>query len=414
MEALPLLSPLSRTPFFSVVIPVFNREMPLAKALESVLIQSIQDFEVLIIDDGSIPLIATKISELVTSFKDDRIKLLRHDNNKNGAAARNTGIKAAKGLFLCFLDSDDFWLPNKLELVRTCIQNFKQNKAFLIHHQYQNLLGGSLSSPLPIVAKQSSESVAHYSFVTNNVGGIQSSTICVPTDLAKTVGFDETLQGHQDWDFALKVGTLTQDFRFIKESLTIRGKDSSDSVAEGLNWKYSLWFYTKKSEYFESESALYFFQRVVLRKAICSFVVMPVFFSKLFLRVLLAKPLMTVRVSFAFLTKVFQQKKRLRAIELYCKINGVKKIMIWGANDYAKLLILSFNKRVNIIKIIDSKTTLNNSQLLGINITPFRAITKNELDDIDALILATDKHQQSMKDELSAISSALLDKVIEF
>ncbi|MEO9945572.1 glycosyltransferase family 2 protein [Paraglaciecola sp.] len=409
-----MLSPLSRIPFFSVVIPVFNREMPLAKALESLLIQSIQDFEVLIIDDGSIPLVATKIRELIISFKDDRIKLLRHDNNKNGAAARNTGIKAAKGTFLCFLDSDDFWLPNKLELVQACIQNSKNNKAFLIHHQYQNSQEGVLSPPLPLVAKQCSESVAHYSFVTNNVGGIQSSTICVPTDLAKTVGFDETLQGHQDWEFALKVGKLTKDFRFIKESLTIRGKDSRDSVAERLNWKYSLWFYSKKAKYFENESALYFFQRVVLRKAKFSFVILPVFFNQLFLRVLLAKPLVTLRVSFTFLTQVFQQKKRLRAIELYCKINGVKNVIIWGANDYAKSLILSFNKRMKITKIIDSNTTFTNSQLLGINIVPIRAITRNELDNVDAIILATDKHQQSMKDELSTISPTLLDKVIEF
>jgi glycosyltransferase involved in cell wall biosynthesis len=414
MEALPLLSPLSRTPFFSVVIPVFNREMPLAKALESILIQSIQDFEVLIIDDGSIPLIATKISELVISFKDDRIKLLRHDNNKNGAAARNTGIKAAKGLFLCFLDSDDFWLPNKLELVQTCIQNSKQNEAFLIHHQYQNSLGGILSSPLPIVAKQRSESVAHYSFVTNNVGGIQSSTICVPTDLAKTVGFDETLQGHQDWDFALQVGALTQNFYFIPAPLTIRSKDSDYSIADNLSWRYSLWFYAQRASYFDNYSALTFLQRVVLRKAVFSLEFIPVITNKLLLRVLLTKPFATIKILILFSTLVSQQQKRIRQVELTCQNRNVKTLIIWGANDYAKSLILNIKKSLKVLRVIDSKVMNSHIKLQGIDVTPLKSISRDELDQVDALILATDKHQESMKNDIFDIAPNLLEKVIEF
>ncbi|GAC11318.1 glycosyltransferase family 2 protein [Paraglaciecola chathamensis] len=399
---------------FSIIIPVFNREKALRSALESVLSQTMQNYEVLIIDDGSTPAIAAQIQHLVDSFEDTRFKLLRHKINKNGAAARNTGIHAASGQYICFLDSDDYWLPNKLELVFNCIKTKISDEYFLIHHQYRNSSNGILAEALPKTPKRKTQSVAHYSFVINNVGGIQSSTICVPVKLARLCLFDERFSGHQDWDFAMKVGVLTRSFRFIDQSLTIRCKDSDDSVADCLGWKYSLWFYSQMHQYFGSESALYFFRRVVLRKATLSSGILPVFFNQLCLRLLLAKPYSTLKLLFTFISQVFRLKKRLRKIELFCKKNGVKDVMIWGANDYAKLLILHLNQRMSITKIIDSKTIFNDSLLLGVNILPIQAITRNELENVDALILATDKHQKSMKDELSVISSTLLDKVIEF
>ena len=400
-------------PDFSIVIPVFNRVIPLQRAVESVLAQSYDNFEIIIVDDGSGANISENIYRLTQQYSDSRITLLRHDNNKNGAAARNTGIKAAQSRFLCLLDSDDYWLPNKLQLVKDCIQDSTENDTFLIHHQYCNSKGDVVSEALPRTAKLSEESVAHYSFVTNNVGGIQSSTICVPTRLAKSSHFDERFSGHQDWDFALKIGALTDDFRFIDKVLTIRGKDSQDSVAESLDWKYSLWFYSIMSRFFDNKSAVYYFQRVVLRKASYSFKLFPLIFSRLFLQCILTRPDVTFKAFWSFISRALQHKKRLRLLERKLKLEGIRRIMIWGANDYARSLILHLNERIEVIKIIDSKATFNQNKLLGINIVPIRAITRNELDNVDALILATDRHQQSMKNELSKVAAILLDKVIE-
>ena len=123
--------------------------------------------------------------------------------------------------------------------------------------------------------------MAHYSFVTNNVGGIKSSTICVLLELAQRCLFDERFKGHQDWDFSMKVGALTQDFRFIDQPLTVRCKDLKDSVADSLSWIYSLWFYSQRASYFNEKSALYFFERVVLHKAIFSLVILPALINRL-------------------------------------------------------------------------------------------------------------------------------------
>jgi glycosyltransferase involved in cell wall biosynthesis len=93
---------------FSVVIPTYNRADLVQQALQSVLSQTFQDFEILIIDDGS-------QEPISLSSVDDRTRIIRHEKNLGAAAARNTGIMNAKGEIVAFLDSDDLWFPQKLE-----------------------------------------------------------------------------------------------------------------------------------------------------------------------------------------------------------------------------------------------------------------------------------------------------------
>jgi glycosyltransferase involved in cell wall biosynthesis len=98
-------------PLISVIIPVHNRADLVDRAITSVLSQSFTDFELIIVDDGSTDDTAGAISR----FRDERIRLLVHGTNQGASAARNTGVKAASGRYCAFLDSDDYWLPNKLE-----------------------------------------------------------------------------------------------------------------------------------------------------------------------------------------------------------------------------------------------------------------------------------------------------------
>lgn len=98
-------------PKVSVIIPTYNRAHLIGRAIQSVLNQSYRDFEIIVVDDGS----SDNIGEVVKSFNDERIRYIRHKENKGAAAARNTGIEAARGEFIAFQDSDDEWLPEKLE-----------------------------------------------------------------------------------------------------------------------------------------------------------------------------------------------------------------------------------------------------------------------------------------------------------
>jgi glycosyltransferase involved in cell wall biosynthesis len=95
----------------SVVIPTYNRAYIIRDALESALAQTYQDIEIIVLDDGS----TDNTSEIVTSYKSDKIRYLRHEVNRGCSAACNSCIAAATGDLIAFLDSDDLWKPDKVE-----------------------------------------------------------------------------------------------------------------------------------------------------------------------------------------------------------------------------------------------------------------------------------------------------------
>src|ERR1039457_2632426 len=96
----------------SVIVPTFNRGYILGEAIQSILDQTYPLFEVIIVDDGS----TDDTVEVVNRFKDGRVRLIQHSMNSGVAAARNSGLKAAQGDLISFLDSDDLWSPDKLAL----------------------------------------------------------------------------------------------------------------------------------------------------------------------------------------------------------------------------------------------------------------------------------------------------------
>ena len=97
-------------PFFSVVVPVYNVRQWVGRAIESILAQTFEDFELIVIDDGS----TDDSAEVVAQYTDPRVKLIRQENRGNGRA-RNRGIEASTGKWIAFLDADDQWLPGILE-----------------------------------------------------------------------------------------------------------------------------------------------------------------------------------------------------------------------------------------------------------------------------------------------------------
>ncbi len=100
-----------RWPPVSVVLPTYQRASTLARAIRSVLEQTYRDFELIVVDDGS----TDGTAEILARLEDPRVRCIRLDANRGASAARNAGIRAARGRLLAFQDSDDEWLPSKLE-----------------------------------------------------------------------------------------------------------------------------------------------------------------------------------------------------------------------------------------------------------------------------------------------------------
>ena len=112
-------------PFFSVIIPTYNRQAFLKKSVDSVLAQTFPDFELIIIDDGS----NDGTDKLISSYNDKRI-IYKYQQNNGVASARNNGIKRSSGKFIAFLDSDDYWTKKKLKKQTEYIKNFSDIKIF--------------------------------------------------------------------------------------------------------------------------------------------------------------------------------------------------------------------------------------------------------------------------------------------
>jgi glycosyltransferase involved in cell wall biosynthesis len=118
-------------PTVSVIIPFYNRLSWLEEAIKSVLVQSCKDYEIILVDDGS-----NTTYNFLPNISDNRIRYVRQEN-RGPAAARNLGIELSQGKFVAFLDSDDLWLPNKLEIQLRYMQD--NPKIGLSHTSYTRM-----------------------------------------------------------------------------------------------------------------------------------------------------------------------------------------------------------------------------------------------------------------------------------
>jgi glycosyltransferase involved in cell wall biosynthesis len=180
----------------SVIIPTYNRAQFVERAVRSVLAQTYEDFELLVIDDGS----SDQTQNTIKRIPDRRIKYIRHSNNKGVSAARNTGIKHAEGNFIALLDDDDVWLPTKLE---------QQMKYFQTRPDAGAVYTGCIS-----IDSKSNEpmrnifpnAVQFKDLLRDNYCEGAPSSILIKKDCFKKVGlFDETLPFCEDWDMWIRL-----------------------------------------------------------------------------------------------------------------------------------------------------------------------------------------------------------------
>lgn len=183
-------------PLVSVVIPTYNRADLITKTIDSVLSQTFTDYEIIVVDDGS----QDETQEILSKYKND-LRVIIQENQGEGEA-RNTGIRAAKGDYLAFLDSDDLWFPNKLaDQMETFAKSPKTLWCYSDAFFFDSLSG-------KILFLYSSIAEPHQGFIPRQLllcDFIASPTVVIHRSLLDEVGFFRNALIAADWDMWLRI-----------------------------------------------------------------------------------------------------------------------------------------------------------------------------------------------------------------
>ncbi len=190
-------------PKISVIIAAYNSEKTIRQTIESVLKQTFNDFELIIINDGS----TDSTLEVILQFQDSRIKVFSFEN-AGGNVSRNRGLERASGEFVSFLDADDIWTPDKLESQLHALQANPQAAVAYSWTDYIDEQGKFIVSGTHITANGN----VYEQLIVSNFLENGSNPLIHREALVQLGGFDEELPAAQDWDMWLR---LAQNFDFI-------------------------------------------------------------------------------------------------------------------------------------------------------------------------------------------------------
>ncbi|MFB2881907.1 glycosyltransferase [Floridanema aerugineum] len=188
-------------PLISVIIPVYNGEKTIQETVESVLNQTFKDWELIIINDGS----QDATLDIVSRIEDPRIKVFSYPN-AGLATSRNRGIDRASGEFISFLDADDLWTADKLELQLKALQ---ENSQAAVAYSWTDLIDESSKFIRPSSHITANGDVYARLLLVNFLENGSNPLICKQA-LTEVGGFDESLSGAADWDLWLRLAVRYQ------------------------------------------------------------------------------------------------------------------------------------------------------------------------------------------------------------
>ncbi|MGQ0828892.1 MAG: glycosyltransferase family 2 protein [Bacteroidota bacterium] len=202
-----------RQPFFSIVLPSYNRAHILRETIASVLNQSFTNWELLIVDDGS----KDNTKEIVTGLKDDRIRYI-YQTNQERSVARNNGIKNVLGQYICFLDSDDLYKSNHLENLYNEIKQLDFSEAlFFVNHT--TLIDKNQASTTTLKYDKTSDY-----FIKNSIIPVR---VCIHRSIFKFFQFDPRIVIVEDAVLWTQIALKYPIYHIEKETVIYRWHDEN-------------------------------------------------------------------------------------------------------------------------------------------------------------------------------------------
>ena len=210
--------------FVSIIIPFYNDFDFFVRALRSVYNQTYQNFEIIIVNDGSKPSLTKKVQLLVE--KKDRCKMINHPYNEGVSAARNTGIQNSSGDYIAFLDADDEWLPHKLELQISLIKKYNYE---CLHGSYSSYNENGKFVGLSIAKNLSYKQLL-------NSCDVGLSTAIISKKICKDIEFKK-ISTKEDYVFWLMVSKKIKII-YGNEAIVTRYRVRKNSLSSSLLTKF--------------------------------------------------------------------------------------------------------------------------------------------------------------------------------
>ena len=192
-----------KKPFFSIIIPLYNKENYIKNTLKSVLNQTFQDFEIIVINDGSTDTSFEKTKSILKEFKNF---IIINQENKGLSIARNKGISISKGTIIALLDADDLWHVNFLESIYNLYLSFPEASFYGTDYleKYSNSNTLKTKKNINPISKTKSLLIEDFFLLNQFQPIICPSSMAFKKEINKTILFDETVSYAEDVDFYLK------------------------------------------------------------------------------------------------------------------------------------------------------------------------------------------------------------------
>lgn len=219
---------LSLIPSISVVIPAYNRANTIRRCLDSVLAQTVSPLEIIVVDDRS----TDETVQIVQNYTDPKVRIIILEKNSGAQVARNRGIREAKGDWIAFQDSDDEWLPNKLEKQICALEGVDFDPWTVVHSNavwLDTTNGQQLPVELPIV-----EGEDVYPTLLSKPGPLFPTILASRLALDKINYLDENVSAYQEWDTSIRLAKYCR-FVYLKEPLFIYRLHPGETISKNKN-----------------------------------------------------------------------------------------------------------------------------------------------------------------------------------
>ena len=224
----------------SIIIPTYNRENIIGKTLKNLLQQTYSDIEIIVVDDGS----SDNTLDVVSGFKESRIKYIKHSENKGACAARNTGIRAAVGEYIMLNDSDDLSSTDRVEKQLNALRRFGADICFGKYRRHG--FGKRYSQEFPDLEDGIQEGK-----LLRSRNYVSATTLMAKKSVFEEVQFDESLKMWQDYDWSVRtsikytycfISDIIADVFLQNDSISLNKRETLLKTNEILLRKYKSYY----------------------------------------------------------------------------------------------------------------------------------------------------------------------------